>query len=65
MVLAARVLLEGREPFEADAMVTGSGRDRVRLEIEPGWLARGRAIIEIKTLERSHFPLRRYALEVH
>jgi hypothetical protein len=35
-----------------------------RIEIDPAWLARGRYILEIRTPERSHFPLRRYVLEV-
>ena len=37
---------------------------QIRLPLDPGWLRPGRYVIEVKTLERSHFPLRRYALEV-
>jgi hypothetical protein len=42
----------------------GEGRASARYEIDPTWLAPGRYIIEVKTTEPSHFPLRRYALEV-
>lgn len=62
--LAVRVLAEGRDPIELAAPVEGDARDRVRVEIEPGWIPRGRVILEVKTLEETHLPLRRYALEV-
>ncbi|MDJ0852088.1 MAG: hypothetical protein QNK04_27275 [Myxococcota bacterium] len=41
-------------------------RDRLSamIEIEPEWLKPGRYIVEVKTTEKTHFPLRRYALEV-
>ena len=51
-------MLHARGPLaEPDRMST-------RVEIDPEWLTPGRYIVEVKTTERSHFPLRRYALEV-
>ena len=47
-----------------DQGALGEGRTSARYEIDPAWLAPGRYVIEVKTTERSHFPLRRYALEV-
>ena len=44
--------------------VLGEGRTSARYEIDAAWLAPGRYVIEVKTTEQSHFPLRRYALEV-
>ena len=42
----------------------GAGRTSARYEIDPTWLTPGRYVIEVRTTEPSHFPLRRYALEV-
>jgi hypothetical protein len=42
----------------------GGGRASARYEIDPAWLVPGRYVIEVKTTELSHFPLRRYAVEV-
>jgi len=42
----------------------GEGRASARYEIDPAWLEPGRYVIEVETTEPSHFPLRRYALEV-
>jgi hypothetical protein len=39
----------------------GSG---VQLEIDPAWLRPGRYLIEVQTAEQTHFPLRRYVLEI-
>ena len=46
-----------------DAVVAADG-DRVRVQIESGWLSPGSYRIEIETSERSHLTLRRYLLEV-
>ena len=62
--LGVRLLAEGREPFEAPAAIVGEARDRARVEVPPGWLAAGRVVVEVKTTEKTHFPLRRYALEI-
>ena len=43
----------------------GQARGTTLVDVDTGWLRpSGRYLIEVKTLERSHFPLRRYALEV-
>jgi len=42
----------------------GEGRGSARYEIDAAWLTPGRYVIEVKTTEQSHFPIRRYALEV-
>ena len=34
------------------------------IEVEGSWLEPGRYVVEVKTTERSHFPLRRYAIQV-
>ena len=55
--------------FEAEPETTGVVHEddptRASVEIEPGWLdPPGRYMVEIKTKERTHFPLRRYVIEV-
>jgi hypothetical protein len=61
--LAGRILAEGRV-LELSAAVRGEAADVAEVEIEADWLEPGRFIIEIQTSERSHFPLRRYVIEV-
>jgi len=39
----------------------GSG---VRIQLDAAWLAPGRYMIQVETNEKTHFPLRRYVLEV-
>ena len=34
------------------------------LEIDSAWLTPGRYIVEVNTTEQTHFPLRRYAIEI-
>jgi hypothetical protein len=48
---------EGRGVLDAERM-------QARFEIDPAWLAWGVNIVEVKTTEASHFPLRRYTLEL-
>jgi hypothetical protein len=62
--LAGRILSEGRVPLGLSAAILGEDRRTARVEIEAGWLSAGRYVIEVQTTERTHFPLRRYALEV-
>jgi hypothetical protein len=50
-----------RETTAAPARGSGSG---LRLEIDPEWLTPGRYMIEVSTAEKTHFPVRRYVLEV-
>ena len=51
-------LLETVGPVDPDDRLTTS------LSIDPDWLTPGRYIVEVKTTERTHFPLRRYAIEI-
>ncbi len=46
-----------------DAAVATDG-NRVRVQIESGWLSPGRYRIEIETTEQSHLDRRRYLLEI-
>jgi len=62
--LAGRILSEGRVPLDLSAAIRGEDRRTARVEIEAGWLSPGRYVIEVQTTERTHFPLRRYALEI-
>jgi hypothetical protein len=59
-----RVISADRRVFEGPGIL-GEGLADARFEIDPGFLsAPGRYIVEVKTTELSHFPLRRYAIEV-
>lgn len=60
--LEARILTEGRVlPLFA---ILSEDRASARIVVPPGWLSPGRYLVEVKTTERSHFPLRRYVIEV-
>jgi hypothetical protein len=61
--LSGRIVTEGRV-LDLAAVVGGDASDVAEVEIASDWLTPGRYVIEIRTSERSHFPLRRYALEV-
>lgn len=61
--LTGRILTEGRA-LDLSAAVIGDASDVAQVEIDADWLTPGRYVIEVHTSERSHFPLRRYALEV-
>lgn len=54
---------DGRQ-LEIQAPLADSERRGVRVEIPAAWLAPGRYVVEVETTERSHFPLRRYVLQV-
>jgi len=41
-----------------------AGRTAATIEVDPDYLQPGSYLVEVKTTERSHFPLRRYALVV-
>jgi len=62
--LWARVLTAEREPLVLDGLVRGADRNSVRLEVPAAWLVPGRYLIEIKTPEQTHLPLRRFAFVV-
>ena len=56
--------VDGRVIDTTASLAAGAGTG-VRLEIDPEWLRPGRYMIEVKTAEKIHLPLRRYVLEVH
>jgi hypothetical protein len=59
-----RVISADRRILEAQGIL-GDGRTDARFEIDPAFFSvPGRYIVEVKTTEISHFPLRRYAIEV-
>ena len=55
--------VDGRVIDTIASLAVGAGTG-VRLEIDPEWLRPGRYMIEVKTAEKIHLPLRRYVLEV-
>ena len=61
---AVRVLAPDGRLLETRAPILGGDRLGVALELDPAWLAPGRYIVELKTTEKTHFPLRRYVVEV-
>jgi hypothetical protein len=59
-----RVIAADRRVFEGQGIL-GEGLADARFEIDPAFLSSpGRYVVEVQTTELSHFPLRRYALEV-
>ena len=59
-----RVFSADRRVFEGQGIL-GEGLADARFEIDPAFLSTpGRYVVEMKTTELSHFPLRRYGLEV-
>ena len=63
--LPARIIsMDGSGELKLPDAVVATDRDRVRVQIESGWLSPGRYRIEIETAERSQLALRRYPLEV-
>jgi hypothetical protein len=63
--LPARIIsVDGSRELKLPDALVAADRDRVRVQIESGWLSPGRYRIEIETAERSQPTLRRYPLEV-
>ncbi len=63
--LPARIVaMDGSGELKLSDAVVASDRDRVRVQIESGWLSPGRYRIEIETSEQSPLALRHYPLEV-
>ncbi|MCH8891250.1 MAG: hypothetical protein IH827_09275 [Myxococcales bacterium] len=63
--LPVRILsMDGSGELKLPDAVVATDGDRVRVQIESGWLSPGRYRIEIETTERSQLALRRYLLEV-
>ena len=63
--LPARIIsMGGSGELKLSGVVVASDRDRVRVQIESGWLSPGRYRIEIETTEQSDLAPQRYLLEV-
>jgi hypothetical protein len=63
--LAIRILADDGRVLELMGAVAAGDRELASTSVKADWLNRpGRYIVEIKTTEKSHFPLRRYAIEV-
>jgi hypothetical protein len=58
-----RVISPEKRVFEAQG-VLGEGRSDARFEIDPAFFKPGRYLVEVKTTELTHFPLRRFLIEV-
>jgi hypothetical protein len=57
------VSFDGRR-LESRGAIRAEDRRSASVEIPAGWLSPGRYMIELETTERTHFPLRRYVVEV-
>lgn len=62
--LAVRVLAFDGRTLETRGARHEANHRSARFERQADWLSPGRSLIEMKTTERTHFPLRRYVLEV-
>ena len=62
--LKVRVIGEDSRVYESQGVLDPGDPRRAATGIDAAWLKRGRFVIELMTKERSHFPLRRYALEI-
>jgi hypothetical protein len=62
--LPVRILSEDGRILHLQAGIPEQDARRASVEIPPDWLSPGRYVVELKTTERTHLPLRRYALEV-
>src|SRR5262245_62205091 len=58
-----RVISPERRIFEGQG-VLGESRSDARFEIDPAFFKPGRYLVEVKTTEMTHFPLRRFLIEV-
>jgi hypothetical protein len=63
-VLSARVVASDGRAVESQAAVRGDDPRRAQMAVPTAWLEPGRYLVEVRTDETSHFPLRRYALEI-
>ena len=65
LALEARLLSDDGRVAQMRAVISETRRDRARVELDPAFLQKpGRYILEVQVVEKSHFPLRRYAIEV-
>jgi hypothetical protein len=58
------ISMEDRRILEGQGIL-GEDRSDARFELDPGFLSiPGRYVVEVKTTEISHFPMRRFGIEV-
>jgi hypothetical protein len=62
--LSARVIGPAHKVLETRALVSSSDGHELSIELPAGWIGAGRHLVEVRTSEKTHFPLRRYAFEV-
>ena len=62
--LAVRIVSVDGRRLETTAAPADGIESGLRLEIDPEWLTPGRYMIEVRTAEKTHFPVRRYVLEI-
>jgi hypothetical protein len=62
--LSVRIVSVDGRRLETTAVPAAGSESGLRLEIDPKWLAPGSYMIEVRTAEKTHFPIRRYVLEV-
>jgi len=63
--LPVRIVAADGRVLETAARIDAADRRRAEVAVPGEWLARqGRYIFELKTRERTHLPLRRYAVEI-
>ena len=55
---------DGARQFEGQGSLD-SDRSEASFSVDPSFLAPGRYVVEVKTTELTHFPLRRYVVEVY
>lgn len=56
--------MDGSGELKLPNAVVATDGNRVRVQIESGWLSPGRYQIEIQSTERGHLALQRYLLEI-
>jgi len=62
--LWARIVAQGRDPYETEGVLAGGDGTFARLDVPPEWLVPGTYLIELKVREQTPLPLRRYVLEI-
>ena len=62
--LPARVIGTDSRVFDVEAVVQPNDPERVALNVDSKWLTPDRYLVEVRTTESTHIPLRRFLLEV-
>jgi hypothetical protein len=59
-----RIVCEDGRALDTTASIEPGAGNGVRIEIDSSWLRRGDYMISVTTSEPTHFPVRRYVLEI-